>query len=278
MFMLFQDSGFARRNRFVPYFILLAGFVFAAESRAQSSGEIAAHLQAMHELTESALEHSTLAETAASETEVKSHVDAVFASIWGYPSGLTSSTGAAKFYGWKTRWQSDTDDFELETPENFGTAPPEVTDPAELGIIGRALYARELLFDLEEQEDSPHYGHVIAALSNVIGWMRMDYADARGGMPRVDLTAQWDAPVEFWQSTADTGWIHDALAQVLNILKVDYEGDVASARQHASDLTAIIQKALDGLDANGNGSVEPAMMEGGLNTAIQHAGLAGIID
>jgi hypothetical protein len=275
--MPFHLSRVRRRNRYLPYLFVLAAFV-PAPTNGQSTAQIAEHLQAIEDLAQSALEHSRAAEAASSEAEIKRHADSVFASIWGYSSGLASGSGAAKFYGWKTRWQSDLDDFELETPEKFGTEPAEVTDPAELGIIGRGLYARELLFDLADQEDNPHHAHVIASLSNVIGWMRMDYADARGGMPRVDLTAHWDAPSEFWQSTSDTGWIRHALAQSLNLLKVDYEGDVATARAHAADLTAIIQQALEGVDADGNGSVDPAMMEGGLSTALQHAGFAGIIE
>lgn len=263
-----------RKARFpiLPIFLL---FCTVAPSQAQPADEIADHLLAIQELTQSALEHSQAAESAESLDALKRHVDAVFAAIWGHPSGIEDGFGAAEYYGWKTRWQSDVDDFELETPEKFGTAPAEVTDPAELGIMGRGLHVRELLYDLEG--DNPHYGHVIASLSNVIGWMRMDYADARGGMPRVDLTAQWDAPTEFWLSTADTGWIQDAFAQTLNILKTDYDGDLAAARSHAADLTALVQKALSGLDADEDGSVAPAMMEGGLDTALQHAGFAGII-
>lgn len=256
------------------YCCIVALALAASPIRAQSTAEIAGHLEAIHELAEAARDHSTEAASAESVEAVKQHVDAVYEAIWGHASGLTSATGAAHYFGWKTRWQSETDDFDLETPEKFGTEPAEVTDPAELGIIGRGLYARELLYALED--DNPHYQHVIASLSNAIGWMRMDYADARGGMPRVDLTAQWDAPSEFWQSSADTGWIRDAFAQATNILKTNYEGDVDAARAHASDLEALLQKALDGVDANGNGSVEPSMMEGGLNTAMQHAGFAGI--
>lgn len=278
MIMPLPRSGDQRRKSVLPYLFVLAALFPSATSRAQSPDDLAEHLQAVEELARTALEHSKAAEAASSVAEIKRHADSVFASIWGVSSGLASTAGAAKFYGWKTRWQSDLDDFELETPEKFGTEPAEVSDPAELGIIGRGRYVRERLYELAEQQESPHYEHVIASLSNVIGWTRMDYADARGGMPRVDLTAHWDAPSEFWQSTSDTGWIHDALAQSLNLLKVDYEGDEATARAHAADLTTIIQQALNGLDADGDGSIEPAMMEGGLATALQHAGLAGIIE
>ncbi len=40
-------------------------------------------------------------------------------------------------------------------------------------------------------------------------------------------------------------------------------------------MARLIEKALNGVDANENGSIEPVMMEGGLNTAFQHARLAG---
>ena len=105
----------------------------------------------------------------------------------------------------------------------------------------------------------------------------MSYGVTKGERPpRVDLTYQWDAPVDFWMSTADTGWLHEAFAQALNILKTDYGDDVEMARSHAADMVDLLEKTMEGVDANSNGSIEPVRMEGGLLTAMQHAGFAGI--
>ena len=40
-------------------------------------------------------------------------------------------------------------------------------------------------------------------------------------------------------------------------------------------MTQLIEKYRNGIDANADGSIAPAMMEGGLNTALQHAALGG---
>lgn len=260
---------------FILSLIVLIAGLGVLDATAQDQ-EIAGHLEAIRQQTEQALAASRAAEQAASVAAVKQQADRVVAAVWGAPSGLAEegAWGAAQAHGWKTRWQVDTDDFELETPEKFGVAPPAITDPARLGIIGRGRHVRQLLWAMAE-DGNVHVGHVVASLSNVIGWMRIGYAASRGGMPRVDLTYQWDAPSAFWLSTADTGWMLDVYAQALNILKTDYEGDLATARRHAADLARLIEKALSGVDANENGAIEPAMMEGGLNTALQHARLAG---
>jgi len=274
---LIQHPGFRTHLGRPLLLIVLAASLTGVEARAQA--DIARHLQAIKQLTDEALTASRAAAQAGSVAEVKQQADKVFTAVWGVPSGLAEEDtyGAEKAHGWKTRWQSDTDDFELETPEKFGVEPPDITDPALLGIEGRGLYVRKQLWAMAEADaGNAHYNHTIASLSNVIGWMRMGYAESRGGMPRVDLTYQWDAPSAFWLSTADTGWLYEVYAQALNILKTNYAGDLAAARQHAADMTRLIEKALNGEDANGNGSVEPAMMEGGLNTALQHARLAGI--
>jgi hypothetical protein len=256
---------------------MLWGLALPARSVGQSTDqEIADHLSAIRTLTEQALEASRRAAGASSVAEVKEYTDHVFEAVWGFPSGLgdVSATGAEKVHGWKTRWQSDTTDFELETPEKFGVEPPEITDPGLLGIIGRGRYARKLLV-AKAEEGNPHYDHIVASLNNVIGWMRMDYAPSRGGMPRVDLTYHWDAPAEFWQSTADTGWIFEVYSQALNILKTNYGDDLAMAKKHAAGMTLLLEKSMQGEDANGNDNVEPVMMEGGLSTALRHAELAG---
>lgn len=241
--------------------------------------DLSAHLTLLGEMAQQAIAASQAAEQAATVADVKAQADRVFALIWGTPSGITVGTlwGGAHAHGWKTRWQVDTDDFELEDPEKFGVLPPDITDPTRLGIVGLGRHVRKQVLAQAEAGGSPHHAHVAASLSNVIGWMRIDDAPARGGMPRVDLTYQWDAPSAFWQSTADTGWIMDAYAQALNILKVDYGDDLASARTHAADLTRLLQRAITGVDANGDGSIAPAMMEGGLHTALQHAGFAGLL-
>ena len=238
--------------------------------------EIAKYITLVETYTESALEASRQSEKASSVAEVKAQTDKVFAAIWGVPSGLigASMPGAVATHDWKTRWQSDTTDFKLDTPEKFGTEPARITDPSKLGIIGSGRRARKLIW-ADSMNANPHYDHVVASLSNVVGWMHMDYAPSRGGMPRVDLTYQWDAPSDFWRSSADTGWIFEAYVQAMNILKTDYGSDLASAKAHARDMTMLLEKVMSGEDANGNGKIEPASMEGGLNAAIQHARLAG---
>ena len=70
----------------------------------------------------------------------------------------------------------------------------------------------------------------LASLNNVIGWTYMTTGiKVREIQPRVSLTHLWDAPREFWHSTAVTGWLAEAYAQAVNILKTDYEDDVAEA-------------------------------------------------
>ena len=121
-----------------------------------------------------------------------------------------------------------------------------------------------------------HAVHVLASLNNIIGWMKIDDGVTKAErQPRVDLTREWDAPSEFWLSSADTGWLHEVYAQALNILKTDYEDDVATARTHAAAMTQLIEKARNGIDADADGSIAPKMMEGGLNTALQHAEFGG---
>jgi hypothetical protein len=264
-----------------PRVALLLALLFVPLSRPavaqNAAAEIATHVAAIDRLSREALDASRKAETAATVDDVKRQADLVAAAIWGMPTGLAGRDGggAEKVHDWKSRWQSDTDDFELETPEKFGTLPAAVTDPALMGIVGRGRYIRPMI-QAGAEAGNAHYGHLFASLNNVIGWTRMDFAPARGGMPRVDLTAQWDAPSAFWQSTADTGWIFEAYSQALNILKTNYADDLAAARHHAAGMTQLLQKVRAGLDANGNGTVEPAMMEGGLEAALQHARLAGI--
>ena len=224
---------------------------------------------------------SMAAETVDDLATIRQHADAVFAVIWGQSSGLASGeTGAANMHGWKTRWQTTGEEFDEDHVRRHGNAPPNVTNPEELGIVGRARHVRRILVAQYEADPSQvHLEHVVHSLNNVIGWMHLDDGVTKAELqPRVDLTYQWDAPSEFWNSSADTGWIHEVFAQALNILKTDYAGDVDLARQHAADMTTLLRKCRTGVDANGDGSVAPVMMEGGLDTALTHAGYAGLTE
>ncbi len=257
--------------------------VGAAQAQAPQA-DLAAHLQGIRQLADEALAASRAAQQAGTVADVKRHADAVFAAVWGVPSGLAGEArGAEAAHGWKTQWQVDGSEFDPAMAERYGTLPPAIGDPAKLGIVGRGRHARKQLEALMEDAGASdagrlHAGHVVASLNNVIGWMKIDDGVTKAErQPRVDLTREWDAPSAFWLSTADTGWLFEVYAQALNLLKTDYEGDVATARRHAADMTALLEKALNGVDANGNGSVEPVMMEGGLTTAFQHAGLAGLL-
>ena len=248
-----------------------------------SSGEIGMYLQQIDRLSQDALKASQAAEKAENVDGVKQHADEVFALIWGVPSGLTASgaMGEAAMHGWKTRWQTTYSDFDSSFAARYGDAPPEITDPQQLGIIGRGLYVRDrlqaIVDDSTASEDQRQYAEAaIASLNNGIGWMKMDDGVTKGErQPRVDLTRQWDAPKAFWLSTSDTGWLYEVYSQALNILKTNYDGDVATAQQHAADMTMLMNKYLDGEDANKDGTVEPVMMEGGLNAALDQAKKAG---
>ena len=260
-------------------------FACAPTARAQQHGDVGRYLLEMHDLAEQALASSRAAEQAASVADVKRRTDEVFAAVWGMPSGLAdeAQNGAESAHGWKTRWQVTFSDFDSLFAARYGSAPPEITDPSQLGIVGRGRYVRAQIEGLLAAADGEaavgtHGPHVVASINNVIGWMKMDDGVTKGErQPRVDLTREWDSPIEFWMSTSDTGWLFEAFAQASNILKTDYAGDLAAAQSHASDMTALIEKALNGVDANGNGSVEPAKMEGGLNTALDHARLGEFV-
>ena len=263
---------------------LLAFLFWTLGAPVYAQDAVGTHLQAIDQLSQKALEASHAAESAATVADVKTHADAVFETVWGLPSGLLDETrGAAALHGWKSRWQVTNADFDEDFAERYGTTPPETTEPAALGIVGRGRYVRkqlQALLDSDTATDAQklHGPHVLASLNNVIGWMKIDDGVTKAErQPRVDLTRVWDAPSDFWNSTADTGWLHEVFAQALNILKTDYEDDVATARQHAAAMTQLIEKYRNGIDADANGSVAPAMMEGGLNTALQHAELGGFL-
>lgn len=260
-------------------------FLLPARVYAQAPNQIGPLLVQMQEIAEQALESSRKAEQAATVADVKRHADDVFIAVWGMPSGLIdeSARGAAFAHGWKTNWQVTYSDFDSLFAARYGNAPPEITDPSNLGIVGRGRAVRRALeasvgSSGASSSLSTHGPHVVHSINNVIGWMKMDDGVTKGErQPRVDLTREWDSPVEFWMSTADTGWLFEAYSQASNILKTNYEGDVATARSHAAAMTQLLEKALNGVDVNGNGSVEPAKMEGGLRTAVQHAHLGELI-
>lgn len=269
--------------------LVLCGAVLPAS--AQNSGDVptpeivAQYLTEIRDLAQEALAASRRAEEATSVADVKQHADVVFATIWGVPSGLAEDTrGAAQIHGWKTRWQVTFADFDSAFAARYGSLPPETGDPGALGIVGRGRHVRAEIEAMIADENGTEAGrthgeHVVNALNNVIGWMKMDDGVTKGErQPRVDLTREWDSPIEFWMSTADTGWMHEVFAQSLNILKTDYEGDADMARRHAAGMTELIEKALEGVDADGDGSVKPVKMEGGIETAIQHAEFGGYIE
>lgn len=247
--------------------------------------DVGPYLQEIVQLTEEALEASQAAERAETVDDVKAGADVVFEAVWGTPSGLDAgdARGATAQHGWQTRWQTTPAEFDSAFADRMGTEPPEIEDPRELGILGRGRYVRELFATAPDsagpETPGARYGHeaIVAPLSNAIGWTRLDNGITKGELqPRIDLTYKWDAPTEFWQSTADTGWLREAYAQAVNILKTDYEGDVEMAREHAAAMTQLLEKTLDGEDADGDGSIEPAMMEGGLRVALQEAEAAGL--
>lgn len=237
-------------------------------------------------LMDEAIAHSRMAAEAGDVAGVKRHVEEVNLDLYGLASGLADPAvhGAAAVHTWKTEWQTDGSLADSSWKARYGTLPPPITDVRELGVIGRARHVREALVDVANDEtasaaDREAATALAASLSNVIGWMHLTIGYKGSEVqPRISLTQVWDAPKEFWQSTADTGWLHEAHAQAFNILKTDYEGDAATARQHAADLTDLLQRAVSGLDADGDGQIAPVPMEGGLDAAFAVARGAGVLE
>ncbi len=244
---------------------------------------IGGHVAAIEEMTTAAHEAATKAANAATVAEVKQQADVVYTYVWGISSGLVRHSGAASMHGWKTRWQSTFTDFDAAFAARYGNAPPQITDPEDLGIVGRGRYIRRALTaKADDPDESPlpaqAVERLVSSLNNVIGWTRMDNGVTKAELqPRVDLTYQWDAPKAFWQSSADTGWLFEVQAQALNILKSNYDGDLETARQHARDLVALVEKCRVGIDANHDGTISPVMMEGGLNAVMLAAQEAGLL-
>ena len=247
--------------------------------------EVGHYLQEIVQLTEEALEASRQAEEAESVADVKRLSDQVFEAVWGVPSGLAEegASGAAHMHGWRTRWQTDATEFDSTFVARYGSEPPDIQEVSGLGVIGRGRHVRKMLRRLNE-DGNASAGHsfatrqVTASLNNVIGWMMMDDGVTKGELqPRVDLTREWNSPSRFWNTTSDTGWLFEAFSQAINILKTDYEGDVETAREHAAGMTRLLERSLEGLDENDNGTVEPRKMEGGLRIALREAQEAGWI-
>lgn len=257
-----------------------------AQEDAPSEEEVGPLLQTMTNRAETALDASASAEEAESVADVKAAADTVFRVVWGTSSGLeeTNAVGASDQHGWKTRWQTSPAAFDSAFAARMGTEGPEVDDPRKLGIMGRGRYVRQHFATAPDsagpETPGARFSHdaVVAPLSNVIGWMRMDNGITKGELqPRVDLTYRWDAPMSFWNSTADTGWLLQAYSQAVNILKTEYDGDVEMARQHAAAMTDLLDKVLNGVDANGNGTVEAKAREGGLRVVVQEARAADLL-
>jgi hypothetical protein len=248
-----------------------------------SEADAMALLREMVQMTESALEASRAAEQAAAVADVKAAANRVAEAVWGLPTGRApgAGTGEVELHGWKERWQVTGAEFHPAFIERYGTQPPRVTDPRQLGIMGRGLAVRGRL-----ERVSSNSSHAIlaqptaaaatlASLNNVIGWMYITTGlKGREVQPRISLTHIWDAPSGFWNTSADTGWLREVQAQALNIIKTDYAGDVAEARGHAAGMTQLLEKVLRGVDADRNGAVEPKPAEGGLNAALTAASRA----
>ena len=260
-----------------------AALSHSAEFLRGDYGPVGDHLSAIEEMVMSAHEAATMAANAATIEQVKQQADVVYRYVWGVSSGLVQNPGAATMHGWKTRWQSTYTDFDPAFAERYGSTPPQITDPEDLGIIGRGRYIRRKLTanldGLGINSDSKQVvERLVSSLNNVIGWTRMDNGVTKAELqPRVDLTYQWDAPKAFWQSSADTGWLFEVQSQALNILKSDYGGNLVTAKQHAQDLVALIEKCRDGVDANHDGEVSAVMMEGGLTAVKLAAEQAGLL-
>ena len=249
-----------------------------------SRAEALALLGEMQQLTGQALTRSRAAERAASVAEVKAAAGEVLQAVWGSAAARGEGNVAEiRVPGWKERWQVNGGEWAASYAKRLGTNPPKITDPRQLGVMGRGRAVRGRLMHigadhfLGSPADTGAGAQVVASISNVIGWTYMGEGLKGNEMqPRVSLTYLWDAPSEFWQSSADTGWLDEVFAQAVNILKTDYGTDVGEARKHAAGMSGLLEKVLNGVDADENGTVEPKMMEGGLNTALRAAGKDGL--
>jgi hypothetical protein len=249
-----------------------------------SRAEARALLAEMQQITEKALATSRAAEKANSVADVKAAADQVLQAAWGATTGRgEGNTAEVKLPGWKERWQVTGAEWAPSYAKRLGTAAPKVTDPHQLGVMGRGRAVRGRLNAIvagtiaASPAEKATAEQVAASVSNVVGWTYISEGLKGNEMqPRISLTYMWDAPPEFWNSTSDTGWFDEAFSQAINILKTDYGTDVAEARKHAAGMSELLQKVLAGLDVDKNGKVEPKMMEGGLNAAVAAAGTEGL--
>lgn len=245
-----------------------------------SDAQAIALLREMRQLTEQAIATSRAGEQGASVAAVKSAANQVFEIVWGHPSGVSAEdgSGAVASLGWKEHWQVNGGEFDPNFVRRYGTQPPRVTDPRALGIMGRGRAVRGRLEEISRGSSKSYATQetpaeaALVSLNNVIGWTYITTGlKGREQQPRISLTHVWDAPVAFWNSSADTGWMGEVHAQAVNILKTDYAGDVAEARRHAAGLTELLTRVLNGVDADRNGAVEARPMEGGLAAALDTA-------
>lgn len=249
-----------------------------------SRAEARALLGEMQQLTSKALVTSRAAERAASVAEIKTASDEVLQAVWGSAAARgAGNVDEVRSPGWKERWQVNGGEWAPSYSKRLGTEPPKITDPRQLGAMGRGRAVRGRLThvgpdrSVASPADTTAVAQLVASLNNVIGWTYMSEGLKGNEMqPRVSLTYLWDAPAQFWQSSADTGWLDEVFAQAVNILKTDYGSDVAEARKHAAGMSELLEKVLNGVDADKNGTVEPKMMEGGLNAALRTAGKDGL--
>jgi hypothetical protein len=255
---------------------------FGADLTGAQAGAL---LLEMRQLADEALAASRVAEQAQSVAGVKAGAERVLQAIWGLPSGHAPGDGAGEInvHGWKEYWQVTGGEFDPAFVQRYGAEPPKITDPRRLGIVGRGRAVRGYLDRItgNASKEAPARktaaNQVAASLGNVVGWMYVTTGfKGKEVQPRISLTYVWDAPSAFWNSSADTGWLHDAYAQAVNILKADYHGDAAEARRHAADLTILLLRVIDGVDVDGDGAAEAQMMEGGLKAALGAAVQAGL--
>jgi len=220
--------------------------------------EIGEYLKDIYRLAEEIREEIHLAANAETVEEVKEHAAKIYELIMGVSS---SDTGGA--LGWEDRWY----------PQSF-----EVP-----GFDAKARYVRELIQVLIDDPNTPeevkiHGSFVIQSINNVIGWMIHGTGRKSGTLqPRLNLTYVWDAPTEFWLSTADTGWIHEVTAQATNIVRVNYGDDVEEARKHAADMIPLMERVFEGDETDVDTLYWPYMMRGGLEVVMMHAKQAGFL-
>lgn len=223
-----------------------------------SADEIGQYLNDIYQIAEEIREEINLAATADTVEGVKEHAEHVYELIMGVSSG-----GSGHVLGWEERWY------------------PQSADVP--GLDAKARYARELIQVLIDDPSSSndvklHGQFVIESLNNVVGWMIHGTGRKSGTLqPRQNLTYVWDAPTEFWLSTADTGWVHEISSQALNIIRVNYAGDVEEARKHAEAMIPMMERVFEGAETDADTLQWAYMMRGGLDIVMQHGALAGFI-